>query len=71
MPSQERLRPHDKDIPTAARPRLTQCCEQQPVVKLKPWLADPAAEDRQLVAKHENLELLRPLAPREEHEQFQ
>jgi hypothetical protein len=38
---------------------------------LEPRLADLPAEDRQLVAEHENLEFLRPFLPTEEHDQLQ
>ncbi len=71
MPAQERLRPHEKDAPTAARQRAAQCCEQEPIVGFKPRLADLPAKDRQLVAQHENLELLLTIAAGDEHDQLQ
>ena len=40
------------------------------VVGLEAWLADLPAEDRQLVAEHENLELLPTIAASEEHDQL-
>jgi hypothetical protein len=40
-------------------------------MRLKPRLTDLPAEDRQLVAKHENLELLPTIAAGEEHDQLQ
>ncbi len=38
---------------------------------LEPRLADLPAEDRQLVAEHEDLELLRLIAARDEHDQVE
>ena len=40
-------------------------------MRLEPRLADLPAQDRQLVAEHENLELLRTIAAREQHDQLQ
>jgi hypothetical protein len=41
------------------------------VVGLEPRLANLPAKDRQLMAKHDNLEFLRPFLPTEEHDQLQ
>jgi hypothetical protein len=40
-------------------------------VRFEPRLAHLPAEDRQLVAEHENLELLPTIAAGEEHDQLQ
>jgi hypothetical protein len=71
MPAEECLRAHRENVPTAARQHPAQRCKQQPVVRLKPRLADLPAEDRQLMAEHENLELLLTIAAGEEHDQLQ
>ena len=39
-------------------------------MQLEPRLADLPAKDRQLVAEHENLKLLRPLTTPNEHDQL-
>jgi hypothetical protein len=71
VPAQQRLRPHQESLPAAARQHPAQRRKQQPVVRLEPWPANLPAEDRQLVPKHENLELLVAIAPRHEHNQLQ
>jgi hypothetical protein len=71
VPAQQRLRPHQEDIPAAARQRAAQRGKQQSIVLLKARPPDVAAKDRQLVPEHENLQLLRPIASSTEHHQLQ
>jgi len=53
------------------RQHLAQCRKQQPVVRLNPRPANLSAKDRQLVPEHENLQLLRTITSREQHDQLQ
>ena len=71
VPAQQRLRPHQEDVPGAARQRAAQRCEQQPVTQLEPRLADLAAQNRQLVAEHEDLEFLLTITATEQNDQLQ
>jgi hypothetical protein len=71
MPAQQRLRLNHERLPAASRQDPAQRREQQPVVRLESRLTDLPTEDRQLVPEHENLELLRPVTPSEEHDQLQ
>jgi hypothetical protein len=71
MPSQQRLRPYKECVPAAPRQHPAQRREQQSVVRLETRLADLAAQNRKFVAKHENLQFLRPILPTEEHDQLQ
>jgi hypothetical protein len=49
----------------------TQRREQHSVAKLEPRLPDLPTKNRQLMPQHQNLQLLRPLAPPQQHHQFQ
>jgi hypothetical protein len=71
MPAQQRLRMHQESAPAAPRNHPAQRRKQQPVLRLEPRLADLTAKNRQLVPEHENLELLHPVTPTEEHDQLQ
>jgi hypothetical protein len=71
VPAQQRLWPHQEDVPRAARQRAAQRGEQQPVMQLEPRLADLPAQDRQFVPEHENLELLLAITAPEQHDQLQ
>ena len=71
MPAQQRLRPHEEDLPVAARQQPTQRRKQQPIVRLEPRSTSLPTKNRQLMPKHEDLQLLRPVTPSEEHEQLQ
>jgi hypothetical protein len=68
VPPQERLRPHQEDVPAAPRQHSTQRRKHQPVVRLEPRPADLPAKNRQLVPEHEDLQRLRPITATEEHE---
>jgi hypothetical protein len=71
MPGQQRLRLHRKRGPGAARKHPAERRQQDSVVHLEPRAADLTAKDRQLMAEHENLELLRSIPATEQHEQLQ
>ena len=71
MPTQQRLRTHQESAPAAPRHHPAQRCKQQPVVRLKPRLADLTAKNRQLVPDNENLELLHRVTATKEHDQLQ
>jgi hypothetical protein len=71
MPGQERLRPHRERRPGAARKHPAERRQQDAVVRLEARAADLAAKDRQLVAEHENLELLGSIPAAEEHDELQ
>jgi hypothetical protein len=71
MPAQERLRSHREGLPALSRQHPAQRREKQPVVELEPRLFRLPAKNRQLVPKHKNLQLFRPLATPEQHDQLQ
>jgi hypothetical protein len=71
MPAQQRLRPHQERVPAMTRQHPAQRYKQQPIVRLETRLTGLPAKNRQLVPKHENLQLLRPITPAEEHNQLQ
>jgi hypothetical protein len=71
MPEQERLRSHGERVPGAARKDPAECRQQDSVVRLEPGPLDLATKDRQLVAKHENLQFLGAVAAADEHDQLE
>jgi hypothetical protein len=71
MPGQERLRPRRERGPRAARKHPAERRHQDPVLRVEGRPPDLAAEDRQLVAEHEDLELLRSIATAEEHDEVE
>jgi hypothetical protein len=71
MPGEQRLRPHREGVPGTSRQHPAERRQQQPVVQLEPGPVGLAAKDRELVAKHENLQLLRAVAPTDQDDQLQ
>ena len=71
MPGQKCLRPHREDGPGVAGKHPAERRQQDPVVLLEARAAGLASKDRQLVAKHQNLELLGSVAATEEHDELQ
>lgn len=71
MPGQQRLRAHRECVPEVPRKHPAQGRKQQPILGLEPRSADLAAKDRQLVAEHEDLELLRSVTAAEKHDELQ
>jgi hypothetical protein len=71
MPGKQRLRPHRKRSPRAAGKHPAERRQQHSVVHLEARPPGLAAKDRQLMAQHQNLELLRSILAPEEHEQFE
>jgi hypothetical protein len=71
MPAQERLRPDHERPPRPTRQHPAERSQQQPVIRreLRPPHLPP--QDRQLVPQHQDLELLRALATREQHDQLE
>ena len=57
--------------PNGVRQQPAQRREQQPVMWLKPRLADLPAEDRHFATQHQNLKLVRSVAPHEENYKLQ
>jgi hypothetical protein len=70
MPAQQRLRPDEERVPGAARQHPAEGRQQQPVVGLDARPVDLAAKDRQLVAEHENLQLLGSVSASDEDDQL-
>ncbi len=66
-----RSRPHRERVPGAARQHPAEGRQQHSVVRLEPRAPDLTAKNRQLVAEHENLQLLRSIASPDEHNQLQ
>jgi hypothetical protein len=71
MPAQQRLGPHEEDVPAAPRQHSTQRSEQRPVVRLEARPTGLSAKNRQLVPEYEDLELLLPVTSSEEHDQLE
>jgi hypothetical protein len=71
VPAQQRLRPHQEDAPRAARQHPAEPREQQTIVRREPRTSDLPAKDREFVAEHQNLDLLRPVATPDEDDQLQ
>jgi hypothetical protein len=71
MPAQQRLRAHQERVPTVLRQHPTQRRKQKPIVPLEPRSIGVPAKNRQLVSKHANLQLFRPITSAEEHDQLQ
>jgi hypothetical protein len=62
---------HQESVPRAARQHPAERSQQHSVVRLESRLPSLPAEDRQLVAEHENLQFLRSVAASDEHDQLQ
>jgi hypothetical protein len=71
MPVQERLGSHEEGVPGTARQHPAERRQEQPVVGLDPGPTYLAAKNRQLVAEHEDLELLGSITAAEEHDQLE
>jgi hypothetical protein len=71
MPGQERLRLHEEGVPGAARQNTAARRQEQAVVRPQPRPRDLTAKDRQLMAEHENLELLGSVSAADEHDQLE
>ena len=71
MPAQERFRPHHECLPRTARQHPTERREQQPVARLEARPVRLPTQDRQRVARHEDLQLFRALAAPEQHDQLE
>jgi hypothetical protein len=69
VPAQQRLRPHREHTPRAARRDPAECRQHEPVARLESRPTHLSTENRQLVPQHKNFELLRPIAPGEQHQQ--
>jgi hypothetical protein len=63
MPVQQRLWPQQKGAPATPRQHSAQRRKRKAIRRFEPRLVDLAAKDRQLVPGHEDLQLLRSLAP--------
>jgi hypothetical protein len=71
MPVEERFRPHQERVPRAARQHPAERRQQHSVVRLESRLPGLPAKDRQLMAEHEDLQLLRSVAASDEHDQLE
>ncbi len=58
MPAQQRVRPHEEDVPAAPWQQPTHRGKQQPIVRLEARPTGLSAKNRELVTEHENLQLL-------------
>ena len=70
MPCQERLGLHEEGVPGAARQNAAERRQEESVLGLDARPADLAAKDRQLMAEHEDLELLCAITAGDEHDQL-
>jgi hypothetical protein len=71
MPAKQRLRLHRERIPGAARQHPAERRQQQSVVRLESRPTCLPTKNGELMAEHENLQLLRPIASSDEHDQLQ
>src|SRR6185437_6488266 len=71
VPRQQGLRPHREGVPGTARQHPAKRCQQQTVVWLKPRPLDLAAKDRELVAEHENLQILLAVSATDQDDQLE
>jgi hypothetical protein len=71
MPAQQRLRSHRERPPRATRQHPAERGQEQPVARREPRSPDLPAQDRQLVAQHQDLKLLGALAAPEQHHQLE
>jgi hypothetical protein len=69
IPAQQRLRSDRERRPRATREHPAERSQQQPVARLEPRSPDLPPQDRQLVAQHQDLQLLGALPAPEEHHQ--
>ncbi len=69
--TQQRLRLDEERCPDAPGYQPAERRQQQPVGRREPRTGDLPTQDRQLVPKDENLELLRALVAREQHDQLE
>jgi hypothetical protein len=71
VPAQQRLRPHRKRTPSAARRDPAERRQHKPVRRLEPRATGLPTEDRQLVPKHKDLKLLRTIAASKQQQKRQ
>jgi hypothetical protein len=71
MPAQQCPRADREDRPPVSRQNATKRRQQQPVRLAQPRSPRLAAQDRQLVAQHQDLQLLSPPRPTKEHHQLE
>jgi hypothetical protein len=71
MPAQQRRRRHEERRPRRTRKRATERSKQSAITRVKPRTCDLALQHLQLVAQHEDLDLLRALRPHPQDVQFQ
>jgi hypothetical protein len=70
MPAQQRLRPDEECSPGISRQQPAERGQQQPVTGREPRPGNLSTQNRQLVTQDENLQLLRTLAPAEQHDEL-
>jgi hypothetical protein len=68
-PAQQRLRADAERAPRHVRQHAADCGEEEPVALLEPCPVHLPPQDRQRVAQHEELGLLRTFAARQQHYQ--
>jgi hypothetical protein len=71
VPAQQRLRPHRKRAPRAARRDSAERRQDQPVARLQARPTGLPAKDRQLLPEDEDLDLFRTIAPGEQDQKRQ
>jgi hypothetical protein len=71
MPVQERLGPHEEGVPGTARQHPAERRQEQPMMGLDRGPTYLAAKKRQLVAEHEDLELLGSITAAEKNDQLE
>jgi hypothetical protein len=69
VPAQQRLGRHKERLPRTPREQAAERRQHQPVARCDPWSLRLPPQDRQLVAKDEDLKLLRTVAARDQQHQ--
>src|SRR5205085_2020398 len=70
MPAQQRRRRDQKRLPARAWQYPTRRGKEDPIGRRQLWPTGLPTKNRQLMAKHDDLELLEPLRARPEHDEL-
>jgi hypothetical protein len=71
MPTQERVGLHQEERPPFTAEHTRECGEERSVVGFEPRMWVLAVQHRELMAQHEDLDILGTIAPRAQHQQVE
>ena len=69
VPAQQRRRSHQEHGPRPSVQHPTQARQDHPIAVREVWVRDLAAKDVELLAQHEDLDILGPITPTAQHQQ--